>query len=284
MFQRPFEAASLAPLLVKIVTCKPKPIPEELYSKDLRRLTKKLLHKKPERRPTADELLLMPAVSSKVQATAAAQLISANMQASAGEVSSTSRSSSRSGCSSRSSSCSLPRERQPEQDDVREDALLSRSHSKRQSQRRLCRDAVAFEIVESCSTRTHGRLAVASSKRSKSYSHSKFALPRLDVRPPGILSEAYAGDVYKARAEPTGAAELGMPLLSRQLPPMPQVSSSVHPRPFFRPLPKKDERRCRSRSLSGVTGESGSRSRSRPPAWESSSSCKDIRVGILSCN
>eukprot|EP00929_Paragymnodinium_shiwhaense_P085009 TRINITY_DN45488_c0_g4_i2.p1 TRINITY_DN45488_c0_g4~~TRINITY_DN45488_c0_g4_i2.p1 ORF type:complete len:982 (+),score=176.94 TRINITY_DN45488_c0_g4_i2:148-3093(+) len=49
----PFQAKGLASLVVKIVSCEPRPLPRDLYSEEARELASQLLRKEPERRPSA---------------------------------------------------------------------------------------------------------------------------------------------------------------------------------------------------------------------------------------
>lgn len=62
----PFTARSLAALVVKIVTSKPQQLLASTCSKESRILVKKLLQKKPEKRPSTGEILAMPIILSHV--------------------------------------------------------------------------------------------------------------------------------------------------------------------------------------------------------------------------
>jgi len=57
----PFKGESLMTLVLKIIQAAPKPLPD-IYSREAQQIAKSILQKNPERRPTCDELVVLPAV------------------------------------------------------------------------------------------------------------------------------------------------------------------------------------------------------------------------------
>lgn len=60
--EAPFQGVNLAALVVKIVTTEPAPVSAKFYGEEIRGLITKCLQKKPDSRPSADELMALPVV------------------------------------------------------------------------------------------------------------------------------------------------------------------------------------------------------------------------------
>jgi len=64
---KPFASSNMAALVIKIITGTPPPIPEA-YGEEAQNLIDKVLNKTPDKRPTVDELLMLPVVHTYVPA------------------------------------------------------------------------------------------------------------------------------------------------------------------------------------------------------------------------
>lgn len=232
MLELPFKAASLAALVVKIVTGKPKAVDQELYSKELCSLSKNLLRKHPEKRLSADEILSVPVVSRKAQvfgwSSSTTSLTLENHSSSRrpsknGDIGRSRSSSRNSKSSSRSSSCSIQQplhdeNAAPANTDMNANArpptislpvgLQEREHVLESSMdrcctNRRCRSQLCREENITWSAR---QLSQGWKPRSKSQIKGRMELPRLDVRMPGGFDKTSGVDYGNSNPVPPPSA------------------------------------------------------------------------------